>query len=189
MANALEIIDITATNIYANTRMSQFVIHGVPRMAGSETTPAEMNQITEEIRSFTSFNLTVPPKWLAHPEVIRNQANGSIIVSFPGNVEMLGIRYMTLFNWSCRVEKARPDHHLTRCRRCHKIGHHQDRCEAPPQCGVCADNHMTEDHKCSSKACSGGVKCTHTPLRCVNCPAIAKILASRQANRAKTALA
>lgn len=63
---------------------------------------------------------------------------------------------------------------------------------------------MTQDHKCSSKTCTGGPRCTHTALICVNCPAgsinfhtsidllypsNAKILAGRKANRAGTALA
>lgn len=117
ITNALTIIDIMATNIYANTRMSQFVIHGILTEVGTDFTPEEMNPIEEEIRAFTSFNLTVPLRWLAGPETIKNKAKDSIIGSFLGKVKFLGMRYMILFNRSCQVEKARPDHRLTRyCR-------------------------------------------------------------------------
>lgn len=169
IASALEIIDSSATKRYANTRMSQLVIHGVPSQEAKESTAEEMDEIAQEIRAVTSFGLAVTSKWLAHPEGIRKQSNGSIIVTLPGKVGILGIRYMTLFNRSSRVEKARLKHQLTRCRKYRKIGHHQDRCEAPPKCGVCTIDHMTEDHKCFSKTCLGGHRCTHTLLRCVNC--------------------
>lgn len=98
IANTLKIIDITATNIYSNTSMSLFVSHGVSWITGTNSSPEEMNNIAQKIRTFTNFNLPVPSKWLARPKTITTQSNGSIIVSFPGKFEMLGIKYMIIFH-------------------------------------------------------------------------------------------
>lgn len=66
--------------------------------------------------------------------------------------------------------KARPDLRTSQCHKCQGCGHHQETCTNTRRCGVCANSHLTSDDKCRSEACNGGPKCTHTPIRRVNCP-------------------
>lgn len=150
--------------------MLEFVIQGVSKEEGKESTSKEMDEIAQEIRVFTSIGQPLPANWLLRPKVIREQANDSIIVSFPKKVELLGFRYMILFNRSCRVEKAIPDHRLTRCHRCQKIGHRQDKWEEPPKCRVCADDHITKTTNAPRKVAWAAKDAPIPLLHGVNCP-------------------
>lgn len=115
ISGAFDILDITTTNMYANSWISQFVIHSVPSKQGINSTAEEMQQIVQEVRTFTSVGLTVPPRCLARPGNIKHQSNRSIIVSFPEKVKHLGLKCTMLFNCGCRLEKAKPDNRLVRC--------------------------------------------------------------------------
>ncbi|KAL0630950.1 hypothetical protein Q9L58_010197 [Maublancomyces gigas] len=105
---ALEKLHIQATNIYANSRWSKFVIHGVPAHIGTRNTPELSSRIAEEIFQATNFSMAQPPRWLTSPAILENRGSGTIIVSFPGKVENLDqtIEMLSVTNaWSTDITK------------------------------------------------------------------------------------
>ncbi|KAL0630615.1 hypothetical protein Q9L58_010538, partial [Maublancomyces gigas] len=73
---ALDKLHIQATNIYANSRWSKFVIHGVPAYIGTKNSVELSARIADEIFAATNFSLAQPPRWLTSPEVLQNRGNG-----------------------------------------------------------------------------------------------------------------
>ncbi|KAL0630520.1 hypothetical protein Q9L58_010633 [Maublancomyces gigas] len=140
---ALEKLHIQGTNIYANSRWSKFVIHGVPAHIGTRNTPQLSSRIAEEIFQATNFSMAQPPRWLTSPANLENRGSGTIIVSFPGKVGNLGMKFISLFTRRCYFEKARPDYRNAQCHKCLEYGHHQESCSKPTKCAICAENHPT----------------------------------------------
>ncbi|KAL0631760.1 hypothetical protein Q9L58_009368 [Maublancomyces gigas] len=95
---ALEKLHIQATNVYVNSRWSKFGIHGVPAHIGTRNRPELSSLIAEEIFQSTNFSMAEPPRWLTCPASLENRGSGTIIVSFPGKVENLGMKLISLFN-------------------------------------------------------------------------------------------
>ena len=97
----------------------------------------------------------------------------SVVVAVVGDVTFghvckSGIR---LFGRRYEVEafeEARPD---AFCNRCSRWGHIAPHCSADPRCSICAEEHITNDHRCSVEGCRAGrgYGCSHTTTRCANC--------------------
>ncbi|KAL0630650.1 hypothetical protein Q9L58_010501 [Maublancomyces gigas] len=155
---ALDKLHIQATNIYANSRWSKFVIYGVPAHIGTKNSVELSARIADEIFAATNFSMAQPPKWLTSPEVLQNRGNGMIIISFRGKVKNLSIKFISLFNRRCHFEKARPDYHNAQCHKCLAFGHHQETCMGTVKCGICADAHPTPTHDCKTAGCPAGIK-------------------------------
>lgn len=103
------------------------------------------------------------------PESLKTRGHGTVIITIPGNVSIpeAGI---WMFGKRCRLERACPNHRRSQCHKCQAYGHHQDTCPNGPRCAVCAETHLTTQHKCSNATFPGVAKCNHTPIRCANCP-------------------
>ena len=65
-------------------------------------------------------------------------------------------------------EENRPD---AFCNRCSRWGHIAPYCSADPRCSICAEEHTTQDRRCSVEGCRAGRGrgCPHTITRCANC--------------------
>lgn len=151
----LDALNIEPTNIFANSRWTKWVIHGVPSEVGTTNTVATCTCLALKIQQSTGVILAQVPRWLTRPDTLNETGQGTIIVSLPGNVVNIGANSMTLFNRRCRWEKARPDRRNAECFRCPEFGHHQEKCEAPPKCGICAESHPITDHKYTTASCPG----------------------------------
>lgn len=106
---ALNAQDIEPTNIYANSRWSESVIHGVSAEAGTTNTVQTCIRLTQEIQQSTGDVLAQLPKWLTRPETLNKSGLGTIVDSLARNLVNIGATFMTLFNRRCRWEEARPD--------------------------------------------------------------------------------
>ena len=64
-------------------------------------------------------------------------------------------------------EEARPD---AFCNRCSRWGHIALHCSADPGCSICAEDHTTQDHRCSVEVCRAGRgrRCPHETTKCAN---------------------
>lgn len=118
VAMALNIFVMTVTNIYINSRWSQFLIHSIPGVISTTNTTETTSQMAQEILNFPSLSLAQPPRWISTPEDIKAREFLIMIVSFLGRVDFLGLRTMLLFNRTCQVEKATLSQCLTSCRKC-----------------------------------------------------------------------
>ncbi|KAL0631086.1 hypothetical protein Q9L58_010060 [Maublancomyces gigas] len=125
---------------------------------------AALDSITIESRSIRANS-----RWTSFVNKLESHGSGTIIVSFPGKIENLGISTIALFNRRCRFEKALPSSRNTQCHKCQQYGHRQTHCQKDPKCGVCAAAHATTSPTGTTPLCTGGAKCNHTPIRCANC--------------------
>jgi hypothetical protein len=54
------------------------------------------------------------------------------------------------------------------CKRCQGLGHLEYNCSKDYNCSICAKNHPTRLHLCTT--CNAkGVVCIHTEIKCINC--------------------
>lgn len=170
ITGALNSLNIKATNIFSNSRWSRYIIHCIPTTIGNKNSVELSARIATEIASVTNLSLAQAPRWLSSPDDINLRGSGTIVISLPGKVETLGLSTLYLFIRRCRMEKARPDYRSVQCHKCQKFGHYQETCTGAAACGICADPHLTTDHKCKTTGCQGGIRCSSLPHRCVNCP-------------------
>ena len=65
-------------------------------------------------------------------------------------------------------EENRPD---AFCNRCSRWGHIAAHCSAAPRCSICAEDHITQDHRCSVEGCRAGRGrgFPHRTTKCANC--------------------
>ncbi|KAH0611495.1 uncharacterized protein H6S33_010760 [Morchella sextelata] len=92
-----------------------------------------------------------------------------MVIALPGQVTMetLGVKFLSLFNRNCHIEAFLPTFPDTQCAKCLEYGHRQEKCKNNGKCGHCAGDHLNSFHPCNE--CQGGYRCTHTPIRCLNC--------------------
>lgn len=168
LAFALRPLQLDPTRIKINSRWSKFIIHNIPTNLGDDLTTG--NAVASAImESYPQIALCQIPRWLTTLDKRTMKAQSSMVLSFPGShcAASLGLSSLMLFNRVCRLVEYFPSGPTTQCRTCNILGHHQSRCPSTGHCAVCAGPHLTGNHKCTS--CNGGHKCTHPPIKCVNC--------------------
>ncbi|KAH0610199.1 uncharacterized protein H6S33_011726 [Morchella sextelata] len=153
---------------------SKFLLHGIPTTIGEGIEAGQL--VASEIRSNygENFQLAQVPRWISRAETRMGKTHSSMVVALPGQITMetLGVKFLSLFNRSCHIEAFLPTFPDTQCAKCLEYGHCQEKCKNNGKCGHCAGDHLTSFHPCNE--CQGGYKCTHTPIRCLNCKGIYK---------------
>ncbi|KAH0607165.1 uncharacterized protein H6S33_003153, partial [Morchella sextelata] len=171
---ALLTLPVPVANIRANSKWSKFLLHGIPTTIGEGIEAGQL--VPSEIRSNYGENLQLAqvPRWISRAETRMGKTHSSMVIALPGQVTMetLGIKFLSLFNRSCHIEAFLPTFPDTQCAKCLEYGHRQEKCKNSGKCGHCAGEHLTSFHPCNE--CQGGYKCTHTPIRCLNCKGIHK---------------
>ncbi|KAI5847195.1 hypothetical protein DFP73DRAFT_593041 [Morchella snyderi] len=169
--DALTAMRIYVIDIKANSKWSKFLLHGIPTTIGDGLDAGQL--VASEIRNNygDKFELAQIPRWITKPEKRAGKEHSSIIVALPGSftIQTLGLQSLLLFDRHCSLEPYLNIREDTQCR-----------------CGHCAEDHTTDNHPC--KSCSGGVKCTHSPIRCYNCKGFHKAIDRACPERAKATL-
>ena len=152
-----------------NEPWHKVVIHGVPIHEFDNEEFGDM--IRDEIKTFNhGLNIIGNPYWLTSAEKRSYQTAGSVIVAFATEKEASNAirNRLYLAGKSCRVEKLYSVQPTAQCSRCQGFGHLEARCMREQRCQICAENHNTTQHKCSSCPAKGKA-CVHTLLKCANC--------------------
>ncbi|KAH0603702.1 uncharacterized protein H6S33_007361 [Morchella sextelata] len=171
---ALLTLQVPVAVIRANSKWSKFLLHGIPTTVGEGIEAGQL--VASEIRSNygENFQLAQVPRWISRAEARMEKTHSSMVIALPGQITMetLGVKFLSLFNRSCHIEAFLPTFPDTQCAKCLEYGHRQEKCKNNGKCGHCAGDHLTSFHPCNE--CQGGYRCTHTPIRCLNCKGIHK---------------
>jgi hypothetical protein len=171
LAGFLTLIEDTLTFIGpASAQLSspwtKFLLHGVP-------TQMELSTIRRDVEQYCpSIKLGQTPRWLAPLDKRENKSASTVVLAFLGTItfETLGGRSMRVGNRTCTLTPFIQFGIQTQCSNCQGLGHPKDFCKArTARCAVCAANHLTSEHPCSSAGCKGGYPCLHQSLKCANC--------------------
>ncbi|KAH0603232.1 uncharacterized protein H6S33_008236, partial [Morchella sextelata] len=166
---ALLTLQVPVAVIRANSKWSKFLLHGIPTTVGEGIEAGQL--VASEIRSNygENFQLAQIPRWISRAETRMEKTHSSMVIALPGQITMetLGVKFLSLFNRSCHIEAFLPTFPDTQCAKCLEYGHRQEKCKNNGKCGHCAGDHLTSFHPCNQ--CQGGHRCTHTPIRCLNC--------------------
>lgn len=121
-----------------------------------------------------SIQLMEPPRWIAHPESLRQKAHSSIVLTVSSQEEvdfLLGVGGAFMFGRYTTIKRYQDTKPVKQCTTCWSFDHFSARCNSLPKCRSCAGPHREESHVCNecpntAKAQKG---CTHMPIRCANC--------------------
>ncbi|KAH0605310.1 uncharacterized protein H6S33_004532 [Morchella sextelata] len=151
---ALLTLQVPVTNIRANSKWSKFLLHGIPTTIGEGIEAGQL--VASEIRSNygENFQLVQVPRWISRAETRMEKTHSSMVIA-------------------CHIDSFLPTFPDTQCANCLEYGHRQEKCKNNGKCGHCPGDHLTSFHPCNE--CQGGYKCTHTPIRCLNCKGIHKV--------------
>lgn len=152
-----------------NEQWHKVVIHGVPIADFDNANFGEM--VKDEIKTFNhGLNIIGNPYWLTSEEKRPHQFSGSIVVAFATEIEaQRAIRNrLYMAGRSLKVEKQYSVAPTSQCSKCQGFGHLDSRCTRPEKCQICAGNHHTKLHRCTSCP-SKGKACVHTLVKCINC--------------------
>ena len=165
LAATLEPLGWGTPNMIIGQKTTQYMVHGVPVTANLETCRYEIEAAHPAVK------LGLNPRWLIPEDRRRQKLASTIVVSMLGTIppSQLGTKHIYIANRICKIEPYISFNETTQCRTCMRYGHPTARCKEQPTCGVCAEQHPTQDHPCSVLKCPKGGKCTHPPVKCINC--------------------
>jgi hypothetical protein len=178
---AITSVDRDAVDVRAHEAWTTLKIHAIPlrRFMGRGT--EGIQKLRAEIEA-ENPGVVIPRavRWLGNPRRIKERyhdgdiqkSSAVFVVKNPdkakeilerGSVFVGGSKYV--------VEPFVDDGPDSLCAKCCEWGHIQEKCQSPhPRCGLCAEVHLTADHKCRMPSCTAkGSNCLHTDLQCVSC--------------------
>ena len=160
---------LQVTAIDGEPRWSKFLLHGVPTSASMEDVALSIQQSYPGV-----LKLAQTPRWLTTETNRQTSPKGmsTMALSIAGRhtLQSLGYQYLYVCNSRCRLDRYLPYGPSSQCGNCCKFGHPTTLCQdKTPTCGVCGKEHATRFHPCPAPDCRGGGRCTHPPMRCVNC--------------------
>lgn len=98
---------------------------------------------------------------------------GTIIIAFPtedqANRAIKNRLYIA--GISAKVAKFIAISSTAQCKKCAGFGHSDLFCKKEPKCILCAENHITSTHFCTTCK-KTNTKCNHLSIKCVNCKSI-----------------
>ena len=145
------------------------VLHGIP--TADFNTPQGMALIKDEIVTFNKGLTPIgQPYWLMPSDRRETQRAGSVAVAFATEEEAnRALRHrLYIAGISVRVEKLYSTAPSTQCSKCQGFGHLDSYCKRSPKCALCAENHATQQHHCSTCKAKG-TRCQHLAPKCANC--------------------
>ena len=175
--SAVRQLDRHITDIRTSERWPRLKVHGIPLTYLIDD--PDLGSLRDSLCHTNNLEIT-QARWLIPETRLRervNQRNGNLTSS----TVVITLKNLTAANalvckgsmWAAgkrrRVELYKNLAADTQCNHCLQFGHHESTCLSPPQCALCAGNHITEIHKCDSRNCAGGKNCRHTPPKCSNC--------------------
>jgi hypothetical protein len=130
----------------------------------------QMVAFKEDIETYNhDIELAAPPRWLTKPESRTGKLHSSLVLSFKTQRELKHAlrNRIVIAGTPVRTSEFVDIRPSTQCRNCQKFGHHQRTCRHPTRCQLCAGQHSTSVHKCST--CQATKECSHTQFKCANC--------------------
>ena len=139
------------------------IAHGI----NIPTFDENMQYLQDEIQKFNSnMQLCDIPRWLARDR--QNKIKSSVVLTFNDrNMALNALKGVNIAGRHCDTEiftSVRPN---TQCINCHKFGYKHYQCTYQAKCIICAQNHETHNHECTT--CKSKIACAHVVVKCVNC--------------------
>ena len=139
------------------------IAHGV----NIATFDENMQYLQDEIQKFNSnMQLCDVPRWLARDR--HNKIKSSVVLTFNDrNMALNALKGVNIAGRHCDTEiftSVRPN---TQCINCQKFGHKHYQCKSQAKCSICAQNHETRNHECTT--CKSKIACAHAIVKCANC--------------------
>lgn len=144
------------------TEWIKLVAHGIPTQPFAEN----LNLLKDECSMFNPIKLIETPRWLIKPE---GKQAGSIVfvVSTETEKKYCLQEGLVIAGLKVKVVNYKAFSPKTQCYKCQGYGHNPTTCRKPTKCRVCAKNHQTRDHKCTT--CDSSELCSHVETKCSNC--------------------
>ena len=160
---------LQVTTIDGEPRWSKFLLLGVPTSASMEDVALSIQQSFPGV-----LKLAQTPRWLTSETKRQTSPKGmsTVVLSIAGCHTLQSLRYQYLYvcNSRCRLDRYLPYGPSSQCGNCCKFGYPTTLCQdKTPTCGVCGKEHTTGFHPGLAPDCRGGGRCTHPPIRFVNC--------------------
>ena len=157
--------------VVVRERWFKLVAHSVSTdLIVAESEEKQMEAFKEDIETYNSeLILAAPPRWLTKPEARAGKLHSSLVLSFKTQRELkYALRNkLVIAGTSVKTSEFVDIRPTTQCRNCQKFGHHQRICRHPTSCQLCAGDHSTNLHTCST--CQSTKECPHTLFKCANC--------------------
>jgi len=145
------------------------VAHGVP--VRDFDTEGGMASLKDEVETFNKgLKVVGSPRWLTSHSARETKRMGSVVIAFATEKEAMQATRSRLYiaGSSVKTEKLLPFRADTQCSKCQRFGHPESKCRSTYKCRLCAENHPTDLHVCST--CSTrGKRCPHLVAKCCNC--------------------
>ena len=131
-----------------------------------------------EVEEFVphQFSWAAPPMWMTPPDRVAEQGSGSVLLSFlrEEDLDYVLRNGVFLFGHAMRARRFRDSGRPRPCSNCCSLEHSARACTQPPRCGLCAERHVTSEHRCGecdffADAHEGLAHCGHTRLCCPHC--------------------
>lgn len=152
-----------------NKLWHKVAIHRVPMVDYDNKYFGEM--IKDEIKMLSQGPHVIRNlNWLTTERRRRHQSAGSIVVAFATEKETSSAirNRLCIAGRSLKVETLYSITPTNQCNKCQGFGHLESRCSKPEKCRICAANHHTSQHKCSS-CTSEGRASVLSLIKCANC--------------------
>jgi hypothetical protein len=162
--------DQEVTDITKQESWTKMIIHGIDTQFFPDTDEGMQNLRTEIETYNEDLKLTNNPRYLTHPDRRVGKAHSSCVIAVKSKDTArrflkVGITVFGKTRKTAEYFTARP---TDQCSKCQQFGHHWQRCNNPPKCGICADPfHETRTHVCTQ--CRSKTGCTHMQAKCANC--------------------
>jgi hypothetical protein len=158
----------TAFNGYKkDEKWAKVIAHGVPAYAFGE----DMDALHEEITKYNKdIKLAAPPRWLTKKEAREGKLHSSVLLSFKTKQEADQVIKTGLLIGAVQTRCAayRDTQPTSQCNACQGYGHHSTICRKKVRCQLCAGDHNTRLHTCTTCQTTGK-PCSHTVFKCANC--------------------
>ena len=157
--------------VVVRERWYKLVAHSVSTdLIVADSEEKQMEAFKEDIETYNNdIHLAAPPRWLTKAESRAGKLHSSLVLSFKTQRELkYALRNrLVIAGTAVKTSEFLDIRPSTQCRNCQKYGHHQRSCRHPTRCQLCAGQHSTNMHQCST--CQANKECSHTQFKCANC--------------------
>ncbi|KZT31169.1 hypothetical protein SISSUDRAFT_963580, partial [Sistotremastrum suecicum HHB10207 ss-3] len=110
------------------------------------------------------------PRWMASPQRLAEAYHSSMVIAFTNKDDaqkLLDQRVVWCYGRACYTAKYIERPPTKYCSNCQSLYHRTIQCKTSARCRICAQDHHTDNHICST--CHSKTACEHTPAKCCNC--------------------
>ena len=148
-------------------KWAKVIAHGVPAYAFGE----DMDALHQEITKYNNdIQLAAHPRWLTKKEAREGKLHSSVLLSFKTKQDADQVIKTGLLIGAVQTRCAayRDTQPTSQCNACQGYGHHSTVCRKKIRCQLCAGEHNTRLHTCTTCQTTGK-PCSHTVFKCANC--------------------